>query len=53
MLEDDRLVSEIRVVADQLLLLPRETETNANDVFLVIDVNLDARAHSKWGFIFN
>jgi hypothetical protein len=29
MLEDDRLVSEIRVVTDQLLLLPKETETNA------------------------
>jgi len=40
LLEDDRLISEVRVNADQLLLLPHQTEINANDVFLVIDVKM-------------
>jgi hypothetical protein len=40
LLEDDSLISEVRVNADQLLLLPHETEISPNDVFLVIDVKM-------------
>lgn len=50
--EDDRLISEFRIVADHLLLLPRETEANPNDVFLVVDVKLEVRAGSRWQYAF-
>jgi hypothetical protein len=53
LLEDDRLISEVRVVTDSLLLLPKETETDPNDVFLVIDVHLEAPVHSQWKFAFS
>jgi hypothetical protein len=52
LLEDDRLIAEVSVVSDQLLLLPRKKELNANDVFLVIDVKLEAPAHSRYGWVF-
>lgn len=48
LLEDDRLISEIRIVTDNLLLLPKQTKADPNDVFLVIDVQLEAPAHSSW-----
>jgi hypothetical protein len=41
MLEDDKLISEVRVIADQLLLLPHEREAKANDAFVVIHVKLN------------
>jgi hypothetical protein len=50
--EDDRLISEFRIVADHLLLLPKETEANPNDVFLVIDVTLHAFAGSRYQYPF-
>ena len=40
LLEDDKLISEVRVTTDQLLLLPKERELNQNDAFLVIHVKL-------------
>jgi hypothetical protein len=40
LLEDDKLISEVRIVTDQLLLLPRENEIKANDAFLVIEVKV-------------
>ena len=43
LLEDDRLISEVRVTADQLLLLPRSKTVTANDAFAVITVRLDQR----------
>jgi hypothetical protein len=39
-LEDDRLISEVHVIADQLLLLPHERELKANQAFAVIHVRL-------------
>jgi len=39
--EDDRLISEVRVTADQLLLLPGEKDVKANDAFLVIHVKIN------------
>jgi hypothetical protein len=52
LLEDDRLVSEVRVVSDHLLLLPREQQVNANDVFMVIDVKFQTPAHSRYSWVF-
>jgi hypothetical protein len=43
LLEDDRLISEVRVTADQLLLLPREKEVQANDAFVLIHVKINHR----------
>jgi hypothetical protein len=40
LLEDDKLISEIKVTTDQLLLLPAERELRPNDAFLVINVKL-------------
>jgi hypothetical protein len=40
LLEDDKLISEVSVTTDQLLLLPQEKEIGANDVFLVINVKV-------------
>lgn len=40
LLEDDKLISEIRVTTDQLLLLPKEKQLEANDVFLVVNIKL-------------
>lgn len=43
LLEDDRLISEVKVTSDQLLMLPHERETKANEVFAVIHVKLNHR----------
>jgi hypothetical protein len=40
LLEDDKLISEIKVTTDTLLLLPREREIKPNDALLVIHVKL-------------
>jgi len=41
LLEDDRLISEVTVKADQLLLLPHERKVKANDAFVVIHVKVN------------
>ena len=41
LLEDDKLISEVRVVSDRLLLLPHEREVKANDAFAVIHVRIN------------
>jgi hypothetical protein len=53
LLQDDRLISEVRVTADQLLLLPRERAVKANDSFVVIHVKLNPKTlgtFGSWGF---
>ena len=40
LLEDDSLISEIRVSTDQLLLLPQKKAIDPKDAFLVMDVKL-------------
>jgi hypothetical protein len=50
LLQDDRLISEIRIVTDHLLLLPHSKEFHSNDVFLVIDVKLNPTPQSKYQF---
>lgn len=41
LLQDDRLISQIRVTTDQLLLLPNQREVKANDVHVTIHVSLN------------
>jgi hypothetical protein len=51
-LQDDCLVSEIRVNTDNLLMLPQQKAPDAKDAFLVIDVRLkptESASHS-WAF---
>jgi hypothetical protein len=43
LLQNDRLISEIKVTADQLLMLPHQKEVKANDCFVVIHVRLNHR----------
>jgi len=40
LMQDDKLVSEVKVVADYLLLLPNSFELKKNDVFLVVHVRV-------------
>jgi hypothetical protein len=48
LLQDDRLISEIKVTADQLLLLPKETTMTPNDVFLVVNVGVESPPSNNW-----
>lgn len=51
---DDKLISEIRVSTDELLVLPKERDVNPNDVFLVIHVTLKPTSRpSLWGNVFD
>jgi hypothetical protein len=43
LLEDDRLISEVHVTTDQLLLLPGHRELKANDAHVIIHVRLNHR----------
>jgi hypothetical protein len=51
LLEDDRLVSEVHVTTDHLLLLPGEREVKPTDCFAVIHVRINHRhpgAFDRW-----
>jgi hypothetical protein len=41
LLEDDRLITEVRVTTDQLLLLPNQREVRADDAHAVIHVKIN------------
>jgi hypothetical protein len=43
LLSDDRLISEVKVTSDQLLMLPEHRDVKANDAFAVIRVKLNHR----------
>lgn len=45
LLENDRLVSEVRVVADELLSLPGKPKVEPNDAFVVIHAKVGHRHH--------
>jgi hypothetical protein len=49
LLEDDRLISEVRVTADRLLLLPNTKKVTANDSFAVITVKINHRTPGTFG----
>ncbi len=51
LLEDDRLISEVRIVTDHLLMLPHSRQLDANDVFLVINVSLNCSPQSHYKFV--
>jgi hypothetical protein len=51
LLEDDRLITEVRVTTDRLLLLPHQGTVKPNDCFAVIHVKLNhknARMFDNW-----
>jgi len=51
LLEDDRLITEVRVTTDRLLLLPNKPTVKPNDCFAVIHVTLNhkyAKAYDNW-----
>jgi hypothetical protein len=52
LLEGDKLISEIKVTTDSLLLLPRERKIKPNDAPLVIHVKLwpTKKPGLDWGF---
>ena len=52
LLEDDSLISEVRVTTDQLLLLPHERDLKPNDAFLVIKVDVKPIVYSMEGLRF-
>jgi len=52
LLEDDSLISEIKVSTDRLLLLPKEKVLSPNDVFLAIHVQMKPRMQTQYGWAF-
>ena len=40
LLEDDKLITEVSVTSDELLVLPKERRMNPNDVFLLLHVKV-------------
>jgi hypothetical protein len=45
LLEDDRLVSEVRVKADELLSLPGKPEVDPNDAYVIVHAKVAHRHH--------
>jgi hypothetical protein len=41
LLEDDKFISEVHVVSDELLLLPNRPDIKTNDAFVVINVKIE------------
>jgi hypothetical protein len=52
LLEDDKLISEVRVVTDRLLMLPRTKTVSMHDVFLVMNIKIDPQSGSQWEHIY-
>jgi len=52
LLQDDKLISEVKVTTDNLLLLPNERELKPNDVFLAITVRLNPTIPHSWNWVF-
>ena len=52
LLQDDRLISEVSVSTDQLLLLPNQREVGPNDAHAVIHVRLNHKNARTWNNIF-
>jgi hypothetical protein len=52
LLEDDKLISEVRINADQLLMVPLEKEIKPNDVFMAIHVKLQVTQPIQFGWVF-
>jgi hypothetical protein len=52
LLENDRLISEVHVTCDQLLLLPKGREVRANEAFVVIHVKLIHKSARSFDNVF-
>jgi hypothetical protein len=52
LLEDDRLVTEVRVNTDTMLLLPNTREVRANDAHAIIHVSLNHKTHRTFNNYF-
>lgn len=52
LLEDDRLISEVSITTDQLLLLPGERKISPNHAFVVISLKLKPNVFSMKGLRF-
>lgn len=52
LLEDDKLVSEIKVTTDNLLMLPKERDVKPNDALLVIHVKLWPTSNHEFSWAF-
>ena len=52
LLEDDQLISEVRVLTDKLLVLPKTQVVSKHDVFLVMHVKLEPQSGSEWEHIY-
>lgn len=48
LLQDDKMISQVKITADQLLLLPNTRETKANDAFVTIYVRLNHAHGGPW-----
>jgi hypothetical protein len=52
LLQDDRLVTEVRVTTDRLLQLPNRADVKPNDCFVVVHVKLNHRSARTFGNYF-
>jgi hypothetical protein len=52
LLEDDKLISEVRINTGQLLLLPHTKELDKHDVYLQITVSLNTTQPHQYGWVF-
>lgn len=52
LLEDDKLISEIRVNTDNILLLPNKARAYSRDVFLVINVKVTPTERTAYSIAF-
>jgi hypothetical protein len=51
LVEDDKLISEVRITTDELLVLPTDREVKPNDAFLVIHVKTKpVKSSSHWSW---
>jgi hypothetical protein len=53
LLEDDSLITEVKITTDKLLLLPGSRELNDNDVFLALTVRLNPTIPGVGQWVFN
>jgi hypothetical protein len=52
LLQDDKLISEVKVTTDRLLLLPNERRIRSDDAYAMIHVRLNHRDARTWGNYF-
>jgi hypothetical protein len=53
LLEDDKLIADVSVTTDKLLVLPKERELNPNDTFLVIHAKIQPTYPTANSWVFS